>query len=422
MPPTHEIQIIRSRCLLPVGAPPIFDGGMVTESGLIRDIGPWDQIRQFHTGDTLDLGETVVMPGLINAHCHLEYTQMAEKLDPPNSFTQWIRQMIELKKSWTPDAFQRSWQTGYNQATASGTTTIADNLSHPILLTQPQLSQGAHILPLFEWIQLEGLPWNSEKQHEIERQTQRADQASGLTSGIAPHAPYTTTPELWRFIQGHADLFKRPASVHLAESQEEMDLFQHQSGPMHDWFTSIDHLPNWGIGSPVQLLENNRFLRQAMIIIHANALDESDLRILAKRKVGIVHCPRSHQFFQHPPFQLEACLAHGIPVALGTDSLASIHPDQHPQSLSMFHEMRCLLETFPTLSPEKAINMATLNAAKVLGLHHSIGSLAPGKQADWISLPWSGHEKNLLEDILSTASPPEKVVIRGKQTSKNISE
>lgn len=159
-----------------------------------------------------------------------------------------------------------------------------------------------------------------------------------------------------------------------------------------------------------------------MIIIHANALDESDLRILAKRKVGIVHCPRSHQFFQHPPFQLEACLAHGIPVALGTDSLASIHPDQHPQSLSMFHEMRCLLETFPTLSPEKAINMATLNAAKVLGLHHSIGSLAPGKQADWISLPWSGHEKNLLEDILSTASPPEKVVIRGKQTSKNISE
>ena len=392
MPAHLEPQIIRSRCLLPVSAPPIFDGGMVIKSGLIRDIGPWKHIRKLHTGITLDVGESVVMPGLINAHCHLEYTGMAEQFDPPNSFTQWIRQMIDLKKSWTQADFQRSWEAGYHQATASGTTTIADNLSQPIRLSQEQLQQGARLLALFEWIQLEGIPWNEEKLEAMEHLIQQADHITGLPSGLSPHATYTTTPELWQYVRNHPDLAKRPISVHLSESQEEMDLFQKQSGPMHDWFDTIKHLPKWGIGSPVQLLESKQALREGMIIIHANCLNEADLQTLARRKTGIVHCPRSHQFFQHPPFQLEECLAHGIPVALGTDSLASVHPDQHAKSLSLFHEMRYLQQSFPSISPEKAIDMVTLTAAKVLGLNHAIGCLAPGKQADWISLPWKGPE------------------------------
>lgn len=418
MPPTPEIQIIRSRCLLPVSAPPIFNGSMVIESGLIRDIGPWDHIRKLYSGNTLDMGESVVMPGLINAHCHLEYTGMAEKFDPPTSFTQWIRQMIDLKKFWTQADFQRSWETGYNQATVSGTTTIADNLSQPINLSYEQLQQGARLLALFEWIQLEGLPWNVEKQEAMEYLIRTTDQITYQQSGLAPHAPYTTTPELWHYIQHHADLAKRPVSVHLAESQEEMDLFQKQSGPMHDWFDSIKHLPDWGTGTPVQLLENKQALREGMIIIHANCLNEADLRTLAKRKIGIVHCPRSHRFFRHPPFQMEHCLAHGIPMALGTDSLASVRPDQHPDSLSLFHEMRCFHQSFPTISPEKIIQMVTLNAAKVIGLDHAIGSLTQGNQADWISLPWSGPEKELLDAIIHTPSAPEKVVIGGKTVIK----
>jgi len=414
MPPPPDIQIIRSRCLLPVSAPPIFDGGMAIESGLIRDIGPWDHIHRLHTGNTLDMGESVVMPGLINAHCHLEYTQMAGQFAPPNSFTQWIRQMIDLKKSWTQADFQHSWETGYHQATASGTTTIADNLSQPIDLSSEQLQQGARLLALFEWIQLEGLPWNEEKLEAMDHLIRQADQATGLQSGLSPHAPYTTTPELWHYILNHTNLAKRPISVHLAESQEEMDLFQKQSGPMHDWFDTIKHLPNWGPGTPVQVLESKQALSEGMIVIHANCLDEGDLQTLAKRKVGIVHCPRSHAFFHHPPFQLEQCLAHGIPVALGTDSLASVRPDQAPESLSLFHEMRCFQQSYPTISPEKSINMVTLTAAKVLGLDHAIGSLAQGKQADWISLPWNGPEKELFDAIIHTPSAPEKVVIRGK--------
>ena len=411
----QETQIIRSRCLLPVDAPPIFDGGMIMESGLIRDIGPWQHIRQLYSGNALDLGETVVMPGLINAHCHLEYTQMAEQLDPPASFTQWIRQMIELKKSWSGDTFQRSWQTGYNQATTSGTTTIADNLSQPIHFSSEQLGKGARLLPFFEWIQLEGQPWNHEKQHEIERLTKQTDQLINLTSGLAPHAPYTTTPELWRFIQSHEDLSKRPISVHLAESREEMDLFQNHSGPMHDWFASMGHLPNWGTGSPVQVLDKEGAIRKGTMIVHANGLNKSDLETIANRGAGIIHCPRSHQFFQHPPFQWDQCVAHGIPVALGTDSLASIRCDHHPQSLSMFHEMRILTDQFPAISPKEAIRMATLTAAEVLGLNHSIGSLTPGKQADWICLPWRGSERDIHEDILAIVAPPTKVVIGGKK-------
>ncbi|MDA0749191.1 MAG: amidohydrolase family protein [Verrucomicrobia bacterium] len=414
MPPTPEPQIIRCRCLLPVSSPPIFDGGMVVASGLIQDIGPWNHVRQLYTGTHMDLGESVLMPGLINAHCHLEYTQMAGKLDPPASFTDWIRKMIDLKKSWSPGDFQHSWQTGYNQSTASGTTTIADNLSQPIQLSREQLSQGARLMALFEWIQLEGIPWTSEQLQDKGFLCQSTDLASGLISGLAPHAPYTTTPILWRFIQEHPELSKRPISVHLAESQEEMDLFQKHSGPMHDWFSSIGHLPNWGTGSPIQLLESKGAIRNGTIIIHANGLDDSDLAILAHHNIGIVHCPRSHHYFQHPPFQLEKCLNHNIPVALGTDSLASIRPDQHPQSLSMFHEMQSLLKSFPTLRPQMAIEMTTLTAAKVLGLDSTIGSLAPGKQADWISLPCKGTERDLHEAIIHTKIPPQKVVIGGK--------
>lgn len=415
---SSELQIIRSRCLAPVSSHPIFDGGMVIESGVIKDIGPWELIKQSYTGNSLDLGEMVVLPGLINAHCHLEYTSMANQIDRPKTFTQWIQEMIRLKHSWTKDDFQHSWRTGFEQSVIAGTTTIADTISQPINLCAEQIRKGARLQPLFEWIQLEGRPWDMDKQQEIEALVSETEKVTDLSAGLSPHALYTTTPKLWEFILKHPVWSNKPISVHMAESQEEMDLFLHQTGPMHDWFASMGHLPRWGKGSPAQLIQRKQLLRKGMIIVHGNCMEQDDLEILAKNQAGIVHCPRSHQFFDHPPFQLEKCRALGIPVAIGTDSLASIRTDQHPESLSLFHEIRLLLDTFPSISPMEAIEMATLTAAKVLGLNQSIGSLEPGKCADWICLPWQGSEKTLFEEIIQWTPPPERVVIRGEQATK----
>jgi cytosine/adenosine deaminase-related metal-dependent hydrolase len=139
----------------------------------------------------------------------------------------------------------------------------------------------------------------------------------------------------------------------------------------------------------------NRLLGKNLLAIHVNYLAEGDAELLARRKVNVVHCPRSHAYFRHDRLALRSLLAAGVNICLGTDSLASVVKNRkEPLQLDLFSEMRALNVTMPRLSPETILEMATANGAKALGRAGQIGELTPGACADLIAIPFTGESRD----------------------------
>ncbi|MGA0438878.1 MAG: amidohydrolase family protein, partial [Limisphaerales bacterium] len=169
----------------------------------------------------------------------------------------------------------------------------------------------------------------------------------------------------------------------------------------------------WGQGHPIRLLDRSKLITHGMLAIHANILEAKDIQILASHRATMVHCPRSHAFFDHPPFPLHDCLQAGIPVALGTDSLATIKKPAPVHPFHLFHEAKEALKEFPTLRPSTALGMITFQAAKVLGLEKKVGSLAPGMACDWISTSYGGTPEDAAASIIESIPEWDHVVSAG---------
>jgi aminodeoxyfutalosine deaminase len=409
-----SLNITRARCIVPITRAPIHDGAIVTRGEDILAVDTWKQIRATYQGNYCDLGDQVLLPGLVNAHCHLEYSSMAQVIPPPKTFTQWIQSMVHEKKGMTETDYANSWMTGYQDLAKTGTTTVADMISQPQALFDNLPLEGSEVIPFFECIHLQGNPFDHSTLDMTETFLARAEETMGVKAGIAPHAPFTTTPILWEKLRERQALSSCRYSMHLAESRDEFDLFQHGNGPLHAWLKEMHHLPCWGdSASPVKTMATAGVLRPGMLLVHANKLTSDDIGILTTSKVSIVHCPRSHLYFGHPPFPYHALARQGINIALGTDSLASMRCNEVPLHLNLFQEMRQMLDTYQDLSPDMVLRMGTLHGAKALNRGSTSGSLEPGKQADWISLPWQGSHETLMEHIIFSKKPPGQVVIKG---------
>lgn len=180
-----------------------------------------------------------------------------------------------------------------------------------------------------------------------------------------------------------------PHTLHAAESREEAELFASASGPMQEFCERIfPDAPRHHGTTPIRWLESRGLLPDGALIVHGNTLDDADLEILARRGATVVHCPSSHAFFGHPRFPYEKIRARGIPVCLGTDSLAS------GDSLSMLEQMRLFSENHPGVPPEDVLAMATTVAARALGAGDKIGLLKKGYRADFAVLETAGSPEN----------------------------
>jgi cytosine/adenosine deaminase-related metal-dependent hydrolase len=205
-------------------------------------------------------------------------------------------------------------------------------------------------------------------------------QATAWRPGLSPHAPYTAPIEL---VEAAAELSRRegvPLAMHLAESWEEIELLQAASGPFYEF---LYELAPWMPGliprglRPLDYLERLAAAPRALVI-HGNYLDEDEIALLAERAktMSVVYCPRTHAYFRHGRYPLEAMLSRGVRVALGTDSRAS-NPD-----LSLWEEMRFVAQHFPGVPPAAILHMATQTGAAALGLERECGAFAPGLRAD----------------------------------------
>lgn len=407
--------ILRAKAILPVTAPPIQDGAVFIAGSKIRAVMPWQDLRPHTREKALDLGEVILLPGLVNAHCHLDYTDMAGTLPPPKAFTDWIAAILAAKAAWSYSDYARSWLHGARQLLRSGVTTVADIEAMPHLL--PEVWDTTP-LRVFSFLEMTGIKSGRPPKEILEEMIGKTESLPHRRNRawLSPHAPYSTVPELLQRTARVARKRGWRASIHVAESQEEFEMFQRAGGRMFEWLKRNGRdMADCGHGSPVAHLARNKLLGENVLAVHANCLARGDATLLAKNKTNVVHCPRSHDYFHHPPFERARLAAAGVNICLGTDSLATVRKAgrQKPE-LDLFAEMRVLAEDDKALSPSGIIEMATVNGARALGLAGKSGELCRGSFADLIAIPFPAKSRDIYGAALEHTGNVSASLIEGR--------
>lgn len=380
-------QLLRARVVLPVARPPIENGAVLVAGGCLAAVGRWEDLRSENAPVT-DLGDAALMPGLVNAHCHLDYTDMAGRLAPPRRFTDWIAGIVSLKSAWSFSEFATSWVNGAGMLLRSGVTTVANIEAVPELLPEVWDATPLRVHSFLELINIR------DRQSGAQLAQQAAQRIAALPrgrqrAGLSPHAPYTASPDLLRASADAARANGWLLTTHVGESAAEFEMFQHARGEMFDWLREQRDMGDCGHGSPVAHLARAGLLGRNFLAVHANCLTPGDAALLGRAECSVIHCPRSHAYFRHPPFPRRELAAAGVNLCLGTDSLASVTTESRvPPTLDMFAEMRAMLAADAGLSPEEVLRMATLNGARALGRTRELGELTLGAEADVIVVPY----------------------------------
>jgi cytosine/adenosine deaminase-related metal-dependent hydrolase len=378
--------IIRARAVVTMDGVPIENGAVAVSGDQIVSVGKFPEVSTRYSGqEVIDLGEQVLLPGLINAHCHLDYTCLRGKIPRQKSFTDWIRDINAEKSKLSPQDYITSINEGFAEAKRFGTTTIANLTAFPELIHQLPHA------PIRTWWFAELIDVRSPN-----RTNELVDSAIeslrfAQNYGLAPHALFTASKNLYqRCEETGKDVL---LTTHLAESREEMEMFRDGSGPLYKFMENIGRdMGDCEHETPLErffkVRDSSTALHSARndndwLVAHLNELTESDFELLekVKRKFHVVHSPRSHDYFGHSPFQSERLRRLGFNICLGTDSLAS------NESLSLFAEMRAFQRSEPEISPGKIFEMVTVNPASALRQQNTLGRIRPGFRADLTAIP-----------------------------------
>jgi cytosine/adenosine deaminase-related metal-dependent hydrolase len=235
-------------------------------------------------------------------------------------------------------------------------------------------------------------------------------------AGLSPHAPYSTRPELLRRSAAMARERGWRVATHVAESEVEFEMFRDGRGEMYEWLQRNGReMTDCGLGSPVAHLARNDLLGPNLLAIHANYLAPGDAGLLAASGTTVVHCPRSHAFFAHRPFPRRELDAAGVPICLGTDSLATVRPVRsQPLELDLLAEMRALRAADGGLSCDRIVRMATVEGAQAVGLEGRAGELGEGSWADLIAVPFHGGLDEAWEAVVHHPGEVAASMIRGE--------
>ncbi len=404
--------IFRARTVITNAGAPIEDGAVVIAGNRILAVGAFSEISTAHEGEMIDLGEQVLMPGLVNAHCHLDYTMMRRSINPQRSFTEWIIRINALKRSLDKDDYRAAIAKGFAELKQWGTTTVANIESFPELL--PDMPAP----PIRTWWFFEMI--------DVRHRLAGEETIAGMLDffelhpgwlggfGLSPHAPYTASGTLYELTSAAAEKMAMPVTTHVAESREEWDMFRHGRGELLGF---MQKLGRWMFDkqierTPLAHVAAHARLGPKWLLAHMNELDESDFALLAAmpQPPSVVHCPGSHRYFRHRAFPLAKLRSAGVNICLGTDSLAST------LTLSMFDEMRILARQEPSLHPEEILKMATLNGALALGI--DAGKITPGALADLIALPLTANEREVHAAVLENREPITWMMLNGEILSQ----
>lgn len=358
-------------------------GDRIHRVGDVRDVGTLADIDT-----TVDLGDAVILPGFINAHTHLDLTNLHDRIKPTTNFTHWVFQLIGARIRWKDADYVSSIENGARLCIESGTTTVADiaHTGHAFsVLKQSMLRKVVYK----EVIGLD--PIHARDLAEKSRQELSAALNDGLMDvGLSPHAPYSVSRELYQALAQFAREEGLPVCTHIAETQDEIEFLAKGTGNFPAMLRQLRAMPdNWqppGL-APIRFLKETELLKSKPLLIHCNYVSDEEIALIKSSGASVAFCPRSHRFFGHTDHPVQKLLNAGINVGLGTDSLAS------NDSLSILDELKYLSSHYPIPSGT-LLAMSTINGAKALGLESRVGQIKEGLKADLcaVRLPACGSE------------------------------
>ena len=355
-------------------------------------------------GRLRDLGPGILLPGLVNAHCHLELSHLAGLLPGSGGFVPWVEGVVASRGRFEEEDVRAATASAIRFLEERGTVAVGDvsnALGHLDLLSASSLSAVVY-LELLAWDPAKAeaaLAFAEQRLAEVE-----ASLRPGLEVRLAAHAPHSVSPALFGLLVGRGG----PAALHLAESPDETAFLAGGGGAWPGFLErrGLGHVAFAPPGlSPVRYADRLGALHERLVAAHGVQLDAVDREILARRGVHVVLCPRSNRHLGVGVADVPALLASGVRLALGTDSLASA------DTLDVLDDAVLLHRQFPGLDPAAIVRMATLGGAEALGFG-DLGAIAPGKRAALAFAPRRGLAADPHEFLLSGEARLEPVEAR----------
>lgn len=387
-------QIYRARWILPITSPPIHGGWVHLRGQRVIGFGSGKPPGVSLDGSVQDLGDVALMPGLVNAHTHLEFSDLRQPIGSPGMrLADWIGEVVQTRSVATEFERQQRILDGWTQSRDAGVALIGEISTPPCRYdaSRGHYDASGSLPELISFAEILGLSSERGGERYAAAEAHLRDVSFGA---ISPHAPYSTP---WSLIDRSVQLASRygvPLAMHVAESPDERELIHQGAGPFAEALKAIgvwdEKLFPWPAGRNYETLIELLARAPRALLIHGNDLKTPEIKKLQIHpNVTVVYCPRTHHFFGYPPHPVGDLLQAGVNVALGTDSRAS-NPD-----LSLWREVQFLLRHRTDLSPDNILEMATVRGADALG-RSEFGRIADGSRASLAIVPTTASDAGKL--------------------------
>ena len=387
--------------VVPIAGAPLRDGWVAVDRGRVAAVG---RGRPPAVSETRHLGSVAILPGLVNAHTHLELSYLRDRVPPAREFVAWIRSVVAARRQQSDAGtgeIVQGIEEGIAESLRHGTALVGD-ISNTLATFAPLAASRLGGVVFYELIRFNA-PDPEGFVEDACRRISALPDAEQVRASLAAHAPYSVAPLVFNAIRRTLD--RDPSvrcSVHLSESPEEVEFIRTGGGA---WRAFLEDVGAWDErwrppgGSPAQFLDENGFLDERVLAVHGVQMTAEDLARLAARRTPLVTCPRSngHTGAGAPP--LVDFYASGVRVAVGTDSLASA-PD-----LSVFAELATMRELAPSVPASQLLDSATRQGARALGFEADYGTIEPGKRARLLAVTIPEGSNDVEEYLVSGIQP-----------------
>jgi cytosine/adenosine deaminase-related metal-dependent hydrolase len=369
-----------ARWVLPITQPPIENGTVVESDGKITYVGPRQSAP---SGDDYELGESILLPGLVNTHTHLELTAMRGFLED-GRFTEWIDKLRQSRNAVLNDEMLLdSARFGIVEGLEAGITTYADTCSSGVVIRALR-EQGVRGIMYQETFGPDP-SHAAEAMRELEARINKLqpEQTDLVTLGVSPHAPYTVSDRLYEAAARFAHSRRLPMAMHIAESAAEYEIVAGGTGEFAERWRRRGIAVSKRARSPIDLLDRLGALERGPLLIHCVRVDAADIQIMARHRCSVAHCPASNAKFGHGIAPLLPIAGAGIRVGIGSDSVASNNRmDILDEARLAVLIHRAATERHDAFGAHQALELATIGGARALNLDSRVGSLEVGKDAD----------------------------------------
>lgn len=389
---------LTSRWIFPVAGNPIENGLLEIGGGKVESVEP---LAGRSCPDALDLGNSAILPALVNAHAHLEFSDLVEPIQPPAPFSEWIQKLMAHRRSRSESETETALAArGADESARHGTAVVGDIVTGA--WTPEPATSGSQVVAFREVIGL--LIEHENPQLDLARQHIEQCREAGVLPALSPHAPYSVAPSLFHSLVDLARSKQVPLCLHLAETSAELELLATGTGEL------VEMLRKFGLWRDDLLLPGTKPLEYLMAmedlpaasIAHGNYLSDEEVAYLGQHpNITTIYCPRTHHFFGHDPHPWQRLLDAGAAVALGTDGRSS-NPDY-----SLWAELQFLDRKTHGNSRPSLLRMATQSGAAALGVT-SPGTLEAGHDALPTLIRLSDHNRtDPWEQLFGFDSHPE---------------